>query len=64
MKQYETDPNIPIVAPIIKPKEDESRSLIRELEAKMVEQDTKINRMHRDIVRLREVINQLAAKIK
>ena len=64
MKQYQTDPNAPVVAPIIKPKEDESHSQIRELEARLVEQDTKINRMHRDMVRLREVINQLAAKIK
>ena len=64
MKQYQTDPNTPVVAPIIKPKEDESHSQIRELEARLVEQDTRINRMHRDMVRLREVINQLAAKIK
>jgi|688.fasta_scaffold692824_2 outer membrane murein-binding lipoprotein Lpp len=64
MKQYQTDPDNPVVAPIIKPKVDESPSQIRELEAKLAEQDNKINRMHRDIVRLREVINQLAAKIK
>ena len=64
MKQYQTDPDNPVVAPTIKPKKDETHGQIQELEAKLVEQDNKINRMHRDMVRLREVINQLAAKIK
>lgn len=64
--QYNNDST---TAPKIIPnqKDKHSKDLfkqVQELKEKIKEQDQLINRMHRDIVRLREAINQVSARIK
>ena len=65
MKQYEetgSTPKITANAPVKKNDADKNR--IRELSDRIDEQQKTIDRMHRDMVRLRTTINNLAARIK
>ena len=63
MDQYKDDgTERKIVALHTDNKEQELYTKISELARKVEEQDVTIKRMHRDIVRLREAINQVAAR--
>ena len=65
MKQYEEDSVIPkMTANIPAPKDKNIDRRMRELEDKMRNQEQKLHRMHRDIVRLRTAINEVSARIK
>jgi len=66
MKQYETDSNhVPkIVANIVDKKDARKDSRLAALEQQVEEQAAAIRRMGKDIVRIREIINQVAARIK
>ena len=65
MKQYEEDSVIPkMTAHIPAPKDKNIDRRMRELEDKMRNQEQKLHRMHRDIVRLRTAINEVSARIK
>jgi peptidoglycan hydrolase CwlO-like protein len=63
--QYKNTNSSPKIVPNIK--DNGNKDLIKqvkELKEKIHDQDQEIHRMHRDIVRLRESINQVAARIK
>lgn len=67
MKQYEDSDST--VTPKIVPnsKDKGNKDLlkqVKQLQERINEQDQVIHRMHRDIVRLREAINQVSARIK
>jgi uncharacterized coiled-coil protein SlyX len=65
MKQYEDNPSAPkitVTQPDKKEKDLERR--IRILADQVVAQQQTIDRMHRDIVRLRTSINEVSARIK
>lgn len=65
MKQYEDNPSAPKIT--VKPAPVSDKKLtnrVTELEQKIAAQDAELLRMHRDIVRLREIINQVSARIK
>jgi predicted RNase H-like nuclease (RuvC/YqgF family) len=64
--QYNNDnTTAPKIIPNQKDKHSKDLSKqVQELKEKIKEQDQLINRMHRDIVRLRESINQVSARIK
>jgi len=63
MDQYKDDGTDRKVVALHKDKtEQELHTKISELARKVEEQDAKIQRMHRDIVRLREAINQVAIR--
>lgn len=64
--QYKNDSTTaPKIIPNQKDKHNKDLSKqIQDLNEKVREQDQTIHRMHRDIVRLREAINQVSAKIK
>ena len=65
MKQYEDNPSAPKITPnVVATLDKKLVGRVAELEAKIAEQDQIIHRMHRDIVRLREAINQVSARIK
>lgn len=55
-------PKIKANAPTKGEKDLEKR--VREMNERIQEQDQLIHRMHRDIVRLRVAINEVAAKVK
>ena len=65
MKQYENDGPAPKIS-VNKPdkKEQNLEKRVRELTDRVSAQQEVIDRMHRDIVRLRVVINEVAARIK
>lgn len=65
MKQYEDNPSAPKIAvnhPDKKEKDLERR--VRTLSDQVSAQQKIIDRMHRDIVRLRTSINEVSARIK
>ena len=65
--QYKNSGATPKIASNVKDKLTPNKDLtkqLKELREKIQDQDQVIHRMHRDIVRLREAINQVAAKIK
>ena len=65
MKQYEDNPSAPkitVTQPDKKEKDLEPR--IRILADQVAAQQQTIDRMHRDIVRLRTSINEVSARIK
>lgn len=65
--QYKNTSPTPKIAPNVKDKLNPGKDLnkqVKELREKIQDQDQVIHRMHRDIVRLKEAINQVAAKIK
>ena len=65
MKQYKDNPSAPkITATPAAVLDKKLTSRITELEEKIAKQETELTRMHRDIVRLRETINQVSARIK
>jgi hypothetical protein len=65
MKQYEDNPSAPKMTAMPAPALDKKlTSRIVELEQKVAAQESELTRMHRDIVRLRETINQVSARIK
>lgn len=64
-KQYEdtgTAPKITVAKPT--KEEDKIERRLREMDSKIEAQQKLIDRMHRDIVRLRVAINGVAARIK
>jgi uncharacterized coiled-coil protein SlyX len=65
MKQYENNGTAPKIS-INKPdkKEQNLEKRMRDLTDQVSAQQEIIDRMHRDIVRLRVVINEVAARIK
>jgi len=65
MKQYEKGGS----APVISANDTEKKELglkrqVKDLTARVSDQQKELDRMHRDIVRLRVTINDLSAKIK
>lgn len=65
MKQYKDNPSAPKIA--VPPTANSNKHLtskVTELENRIASQETELARMHRDIVRLRETINQVSARIK
>jgi len=65
MKQYEETGSIPkMTANVPVKKNDADKNRIKDLSDRVDEQQKTIDRMHRDIVRLRTTINNLAARIK
>lgn len=65
MKQYEETGSMPkMTANIPAKKNDADKNRIKDLSDRVDEQQKTIDRMHRDIVRLRTTINNLAARIK
>ena len=65
MKQYENNPSAPKMTArpaLVSDKKLTSR--IAELEQQIAAHESELVRMHRDIVRLRETINQVSARIK
>ena len=65
MKQYEETGPAPKIS-VNKPekKEKDLEKQVKDLAARVTTQQETIDRMHRDIVRLRVVINEVAARIK
>jgi hypothetical protein len=66
MKQYEdTGTPAPKIAPNkIDKKEKDLERQVKDLAARVTAQQEVIDRMHRDIVRLRVTINEVSARIK
>ena len=65
MKQYEDNPSAPkMTARPALASDKKLTSRIVELEQKVAAQESELTRMHRDIVRLRETVNQVSARIK
>jgi hypothetical protein len=68
MKQYSEDdaprPAAKMAANRSDPNDKQLDKRIRELSDQVKQQQNVIDRMHRDIVRLREAINGVAARIK
>jgi len=65
MKQYEDNPSAPkIVANQSDKKEKDLERRVRDLADRVSAQQQTIDRMHRDIVRLRTSINEVSARIK
>jgi len=65
MKQYEDDATAPkIVANVPNKKEKDLEKQIRDLSDQINAQQKVIDRMHRDIIRLRTAINEVSARIK
>lgn len=65
MKQYEDNPAAPKMSVVPASVPDKKLTgRITELEQKVALQESELLRMHRDIVRLREIINQVSARIK
>lgn len=65
MEQYKDNGTAPKIVPNVQDKKDKDLSKqLQELREKIQEQDQLIRRMHKDIVRLRENINQVSARIK
>ena len=66
MKQYEDSgtPVPKITANKSDKKEKDLERQVKDLAARVTMQQETIDRMHRDIVRLRVVINEVAARIK
>jgi len=65
MKQYEDNPSaakMTVVPASISDKRLTGR--ITELEQKVAAHEAELLRVHRDIIRLREIINQVSARIK
>jgi len=64
-KQYKDSGTIPkIVANVSNKKEKDLEKQIRDLSDQINAQQQVIDRMHRDIVRLRTSINEVSARIK
>jgi uncharacterized coiled-coil protein SlyX len=65
MKQYEDNPSAPkIVVNQPDKKEKDLERRVRTLSDQVSAQQQTIDRMHRDIVRLRTSINEVSARIK
>ena len=66
MKQYEDNSaSAPKIAPNkIDKKEKDLERQVKDLAARVTAQQEVIDRMHRDIVRLRVTINEVSARIK
>lgn len=64
MKQYEELGGIPKMSANVPAAKDNTDRRIRELEDQIRDQVQTLNRMHRDIVRLRTAINEVSARIK
>lgn len=65
MKQYEDNPSAPkIVVNQPDKKEKDLERRVRTLSDQVAAQQQTIDRMHRDIVRLRTSINEVSARIK
>jgi uncharacterized coiled-coil protein SlyX len=65
MKQYEDNPSAPkIVVNQPDKKEKDLERRVRTLSNQVSAQQQTIDRMHRDIVRLRTSINEVSARIK
>jgi uncharacterized coiled-coil protein SlyX len=66
MKQYEDNgTTAPKIAPNkIDKKDKDLERQVKDLTARVAAQQETIDRMHRDIVRLRVTINEVSAKIK
>ncbi len=65
MKQYEDNPSAPkIVVNQPDKKEKDLERRVRTLSDQVIAQQQLIDRMHRDIVRLRTSINEVSARIK
>jgi uncharacterized coiled-coil protein SlyX len=65
MKQYEDNPSAPkIVVNQPDKKEKDLERRVRTLSDQVTAQQQTIDRMHRDIVRLRTSINEVSARIK
>jgi predicted nucleic acid-binding Zn-ribbon protein len=65
MKQYDDGTKPPkIVANVPNKKEKDLEKQIRDLSERLNAQQQVIDRMHRDIVRLRTSINEVSARIK
>jgi hypothetical protein len=63
--QYKNNSPAPkITASVPNRTEKDLEKRVREMTDKIHEQDQLIHRMHRDIVRLRNAINDIAAKVK
>jgi len=64
-EQYTSSNSSPKITAVIKDDTVNKKDVrqIQDLQNQVQNQQTKIDRMHRDIIRLREVINQLAAKL-
>jgi hypothetical protein len=63
--QYKNNsPAAKITASVPNRTEKDLEKRVREMTDKIREQDQVIHRMHRDIVRLRNAINDVAAKVK
>lgn len=67
-KQYETDSTVAKIVPNkIESSSREEKKLqkkLKDLEDQVKSQQTAIDRMHRDIVRMRVAINEVSARIK
>lgn len=64
-QQYKHDSSAPKIIPNVQDKQDKDAiKLVRDLTAKLEEQDRLITRMHRDIVRLKADVSALSARIK
>jgi peptidoglycan hydrolase CwlO-like protein len=67
-KQYETDSTAAKIIPnkieAVTKEEKKLEKKVRELEDQVRSQQAVIDRMHRDIVRLRVAINEVSARIK
>jgi hypothetical protein len=60
---YNSDPDTP--RPVVTPKPaNKNDGQINNLEQRLYDQQQQIDRMHKEIVRLRELINQLAAMVR
>jgi hypothetical protein len=65
MKQYENNGTIPMISANKPDKKEQSlEKRVRDLTNQVSAQQQVIDRMHRDIVRLRVSINEVAARIK
>ena len=65
MKQYENSGSAPKIAINKSDKKEQNlEKRLRDLTDQVLAQQEVIDRMHRDIVRLRVVINEVAARIK
>ena len=66
MKQYEDNgTSVPKIVPNkIDKKEKDLERQVKDLTARVTTQQEVIDRMHRDIVRLRTTINEVSARIK
>ena len=63
--QYKnTSPAAKMTAVVPNRTEKDLEKRVREMTEKIQDQDQVIHRMHRDIVRLRNAINEVAAKVK